>query len=237
MHLKIPRSIRRGLEISNSKPGCRVSALHFFVTYISPMSFGIELNHISAFFKLIYSGLTLTKLVENYWRTRVWKCHKTRGHQKTTIFTSVVYGLSYSKLWRRITQWYKIKSIEGIRDQTSERRSTQRRLNWAPRQLGAVTTERVTTERRYNWAPTSTQRRFFFFCRPNQFNAAPHQLSADSNHRCFDSALIRLSACKKNEKNVLLWWCLEPFTGVSLLISVYLYFSSLNDVLAFNLLL
>jgi hypothetical protein len=30
MHLKIPL-LSQGLKLSNSKPGCRVSALHFFV--------------------------------------------------------------------------------------------------------------------------------------------------------------------------------------------------------------
>jgi hypothetical protein len=38
MHLKIPL-LSRGLKLSNSKPGCRVSALHFFVKYTPPMAF------------------------------------------------------------------------------------------------------------------------------------------------------------------------------------------------------
>jgi hypothetical protein len=37
MHLKI-QLLSRGLKLSNSKPGCRVSALHFFVKYITPMA-------------------------------------------------------------------------------------------------------------------------------------------------------------------------------------------------------
>jgi hypothetical protein len=38
MHLKIPLAIR-GLKLSNSKPGCRVSALHHFVKQIPTMAF------------------------------------------------------------------------------------------------------------------------------------------------------------------------------------------------------
>jgi hypothetical protein len=38
MHLKIPL-YSRGLELSISKSGCKVSALHFLVEYIPPTAF------------------------------------------------------------------------------------------------------------------------------------------------------------------------------------------------------
>jgi hypothetical protein len=38
MHLKIPL-LSRGLKMSNSKPGCIVSALHFFVKQIPSLAF------------------------------------------------------------------------------------------------------------------------------------------------------------------------------------------------------
>jgi hypothetical protein len=38
MHLEIPL-LGWGLRLSNSKPGCAVPALYFFVTYITPMAF------------------------------------------------------------------------------------------------------------------------------------------------------------------------------------------------------
>jgi hypothetical protein len=38
MNLKIP-FLSRGLKLSNSKPGCRVSTLHFFVKWIPPTAF------------------------------------------------------------------------------------------------------------------------------------------------------------------------------------------------------
>jgi hypothetical protein len=38
MHLKIPL-LSWGWKLSNSKPGCRVSALDFFVKKITPMAF------------------------------------------------------------------------------------------------------------------------------------------------------------------------------------------------------
>jgi hypothetical protein len=38
MRLKMPLS-SRGMELSNYKPGCKVSALHFFVKKIPPTAF------------------------------------------------------------------------------------------------------------------------------------------------------------------------------------------------------
>jgi hypothetical protein len=38
IHLKIPL-LSRDLNLKNSKPGCRVSALHFFVKQTPPMAF------------------------------------------------------------------------------------------------------------------------------------------------------------------------------------------------------
>jgi hypothetical protein len=48
--------LSRGMEMSNSKPGRRVSALHLFVEYIPPMvlDLDIELNQIGAFFSFLF---------------------------------------------------------------------------------------------------------------------------------------------------------------------------------------
>ncbi len=63
----------------------------------------------------------------------------------------------------------------------------QRRLNSAPSQLSATS-----IQRRYNWAPTSTER---------TFNTAPFfDIPMCSTQRPINSALIQLSACKKNWK-------------------------------------
>jgi hypothetical protein len=43
-------AFKRGLKLSNSKPGCRVTALHFFVKYILPMTFWHRAHSDKCFF-------------------------------------------------------------------------------------------------------------------------------------------------------------------------------------------
>ncbi len=62
MHLKI-QPLSQGLKFSNSKPGCRVSAIHFFVKYrYHQWLSGIELIHMSICFQLIIPGSTPVSL-------------------------------------------------------------------------------------------------------------------------------------------------------------------------------
>ncbi len=96
MHLKIPLS-SRGLKLSNCKPGCRVSALHFFVKQIPPMAFWHRAHSDKCYFQLLIPGSTpasqlksvsgfeiVTKLAgTGKWPKKMWKMWK--------FFTSVVY--------------------------------------------------------------------------------------------------------------------------------------------------
>ncbi len=64
MHLKIPL-FSRGLKLSNSEPGCRVSALHFFVKWILPMAFWHQAHSDKYFLKLVIPGITPVSLLES----------------------------------------------------------------------------------------------------------------------------------------------------------------------------
>ncbi len=64
MHSKIPL-LSRGLKLSNSKPGCRVSALHFFVKLIPPMAFWHWAHSDKCFFQLLIPALTTCSLLES----------------------------------------------------------------------------------------------------------------------------------------------------------------------------
>ncbi len=56
MHLKKLLS-RRNLKLSNSKPRCNVSALHFFVKYIQPMALQHRAHSDKRFFSFYYSRI------------------------------------------------------------------------------------------------------------------------------------------------------------------------------------
>jgi hypothetical protein len=77
MHLKIP-ILSRGLKLSNSKPGCKVSVLHFFweieITngFLTSSLFGKVPS--SAFYSRINLCFTARK------RIGVWNCHETHRH-------------------------------------------------------------------------------------------------------------------------------------------------------------
>ncbi len=100
--LKIPL-LSLGLKLSNSKPGCRVSALHFFVKQIPPMAIWHRAYSHKCFFSLLNLGLSLTpvSLLKSYWG--VWNCLAKRGNRKTTFFTSIVYVFNWHQrclMWR-----------------------------------------------------------------------------------------------------------------------------------------
>ncbi len=76
VHLKMLLS-GQGWKMSNSKPGCRVSA-------------DIELIQISACFQASYSWVNSCFTAGK--RIRVWNCPATCVLLQTTIFTSIVYG-------------------------------------------------------------------------------------------------------------------------------------------------
>jgi hypothetical protein len=87
--LKIPLS-SRGLQLSSSTPGCRVSALSFFWEIDTTNGyFDIELNAMSAF-SASYSRIYLCFTAGE--RIGVWNCHASRRHQdqKTASSTSIV---------------------------------------------------------------------------------------------------------------------------------------------------
>ncbi len=93
--------------------------------------------------------------------------------------------------------YYVVRPVraEMIRDQTSERRSTQRqqlsaastqrRLIWAPRQLGAVTTERRRQLSAVFLSSQSVQ------LSATYVNSALIQLSAASTHHWYNSVLFK----------------------------------------------
>ncbi len=58
MHLKILLT-SRGLKLSKSKPGCRVSALQFFVIFIPPMAFWLRAHSGECFFSFLSRDLHL----------------------------------------------------------------------------------------------------------------------------------------------------------------------------------
>ncbi len=76
------------MKLSNSKPGCRASALHFFVKWMPSMAFWHRAHSDTCFLQLLTPGLTPVSLLES--KSGYWNCQATRGHLKTTIFTSVV---------------------------------------------------------------------------------------------------------------------------------------------------
>jgi hypothetical protein len=56
MHLKLPLFSQR-LKLSNLKPDCRVSALHFFVKYIPLMAFRHQAHSVKCFFSFLFQNL------------------------------------------------------------------------------------------------------------------------------------------------------------------------------------
>jgi hypothetical protein len=56
MHLKIPL-LSRGLKVSNSKPGCKLSALDLFVKSIQPLAFSYQAQSDKRFLQLLISEL------------------------------------------------------------------------------------------------------------------------------------------------------------------------------------
>ncbi len=86
MHLKSQLLIW-GSKLSNSKRGCRVSALDFFVKEIPQMAFWHRAHSDKCFFSFLFQyRFNAGKLIG------VWNFHTTRRHRKTTIlFTSIVY--------------------------------------------------------------------------------------------------------------------------------------------------
>ncbi len=89
MHLKI-QLLSRGLKLSNFKPGCRVSGLHFSVKEIPPMAFWHRARSDKCFFSASYSKINPSFTAGG--QIGVRNCHATRGHRITTIFTYIAYG-------------------------------------------------------------------------------------------------------------------------------------------------
>jgi hypothetical protein len=101
--------------MSNFKPDGRVSALYFFVrkwrnrvvycNHFLPCSFTLfsEIDTTNGFPTLSSFRSVLFSASDSSINTRftagkpvgVWDCHASRGHQKTTIFTSIVYGFCW----------------------------------------------------------------------------------------------------------------------------------------------
>ncbi len=100
MHLKI-QLLSLGSKLPNAKPRCRVSAFHFLWNTYHQWLFDIEVIHISAF-SASYSRINPCFTARK--RIVVWICHAIRGHQKTTIFTSIVYDVD-SPVWRYYDAW------------------------------------------------------------------------------------------------------------------------------------
>ncbi len=108
MHLKIPLS-SRGLRLSNSKPGCRVSALCLFVKEIPPMAFWHRAQSDKCFFQLLIPELTPVSLLES---KSGFEIFTQLADTKATIFKAAVYGYdwrfqNYSKSAR---QWARRES-------------------------------------------------------------------------------------------------------------------------------
>jgi hypothetical protein len=96
LQLKIPL-LNRGLELPCSKPGCRVSAIPFFVKYIlyHQCLFDIKLDQISA---ISASYSRMNSFFTDGKRIGVCICHATRGlgrQEKITTFTSILYAFRY----------------------------------------------------------------------------------------------------------------------------------------------
>ncbi len=69
--MKIPL-LSRGLKLPNSKPGCRVSAPHFFVKKkILPMAFWHRGHSDECLFQLLIPGLTPVSLLESELRFEI----------------------------------------------------------------------------------------------------------------------------------------------------------------------
>jgi hypothetical protein len=113
MHLKKPLLSQLGvLKWSNSKPGCRVSALHFngFLT-----SSSLRKVLFSASYSWINPRFTARK------QFGVWNSHANRRHRKTTIFTPVVYGwfraggrIKGWPLTRNFHRWIAVRNLREI---------------------------------------------------------------------------------------------------------------------------
>ncbi len=88
MHLKIPL-LNWGLKLSNSKPGCRVSALHFVVELISPMAFWHSALSYKCSFQLLIPVLTPVSLCE--WKSGFEIDTQTLENDRLLICSLCVY--------------------------------------------------------------------------------------------------------------------------------------------------
>ncbi len=89
-------ALSRGLKLSNSKPGCRVSALHLFVKKMPPTAFWHWAHSDMCFFQLLIPGLTSVSQQENESGFEIVTQLVDTDTQlvdteKTKIFTCIVY--------------------------------------------------------------------------------------------------------------------------------------------------
>ncbi len=113
MHLKIPRA-------SNLKPDCGVSTRFSFGKYISPMAFWYQAHPE----KMLIIQVLIPDLIYPFFTARkrivVWNFHATWWHLKTTIFTSVVYGVTIQNGWCNLSwefgnHWLSFQSLSSTR--------------------------------------------------------------------------------------------------------------------------
>jgi hypothetical protein len=92
MHLKM-LLLSWGLKLSNSKPCCEFSSsLHSFLKYLPPMVSWHQAQSVKCIFWVFCSKINPCFRAGE--QIGVWKCHVISRHLKTTIFTSIVFGVT-----------------------------------------------------------------------------------------------------------------------------------------------
>jgi hypothetical protein len=97
MLLKIP-FLSQGFEIVNFlNPVVESQLFTSFVKQIPPMAFWHQARSDKCLFQLPNPGLTFVSLLESEYGFE--NCHATRGHRKSTIFTSLAYDITPFRSW------------------------------------------------------------------------------------------------------------------------------------------
>jgi hypothetical protein len=78
------------LKLSNSEPGCSISALCFCVKKTPPLALWHQDISDTYIFCFYYSRVNACPRAGK--RVGIGDCHASRAHQKTIIFTSIVYA-------------------------------------------------------------------------------------------------------------------------------------------------
>ncbi len=98
------------LKLSKSKPGCRVSALHFLREIDSIIDFWLRAHSDKCIFQLLIPGSTPVSLLEGKPRFKIDTQHA--DTEKKTIFTSIVSGSNWPFSTRR---WYLLRNGSSCR--------------------------------------------------------------------------------------------------------------------------